>query len=142
MRVSSLWFANLHQYSDSSCNTRIPTHSHVLNDDFMHPNPDFTYRDTNVRDRGQELFLEMQYFDVISDIHNGHLLAYLNLLDLILWASESLMNNLYGSPHNASNVRNTFAEAEASRAADLAIRNTEARKVMEELGLWRFKSIA
>lgn len=113
-----------------------------LNDDFMHPNPDFTYRDMSVRESGQKVSLGIQFFDVISDVHEGHLLAYLNLLDLIFWASESLVNNLYGPPPDASSVRNTFAEAEASRAADLAIRNPAARKVMEELGLWRFKFIA
>jgi len=112
-----------------------------LNDNFIHPNPDFTYRDTSVHDIGQKLFLETQYFDVISDLHNGHLLAYLNLLDLIICASESLLNNLYGPPPNASNVRYIFAKAEASRAADLATRNPAARTVMEELGLWRFKSM-
>ena len=113
-----------------------------LNDDFIHPNPDFTYRDMNVRESGQKLSLEIQFFDVSSDIHEGHLLAYLNLIDLILWASQSLVNNLYGAPPDASSVRNTFAEAEASRATDLAIRNPAAKKVMEELGLWRFKSVS
>lgn len=113
-----------------------------LNDDFMHPNPYFTYKDMSIRGSGQKLSLEIQYFDVVSDVHEGHLLAYLNLIDLILWASESLVDNLYGPPPDASNGRNTFSEAEASRASDLAIRNPTARKVMEELGLWRFKSVA
>ena len=113
-----------------------------LNDDFIHPNPDFTYRDANVRDIGQKLFIEMQYFDVISDVHYGHLLAYLNLIDLILCSSESLVNNFYDTPPYTRYLRNTFAEVEESRASDLAIRNAEARKVMENLGLWRFKSFA
>jgi len=110
-----------------------------LNDDFMHPNPSFTYRDMSIRESGQELSLEIDFFDVGSDIHEGHLLAYLNLIDLILLASESLVNDLYGTLPDARCVRNTFAEAEASRATGLAIRNSAARKVMEELGLWRFR---
>jgi hypothetical protein len=112
-----------------------------LNDDFMHPNPDFTYRDMSVRESGEKLSLEIQFFDVVSDIHEGHLLAYLNLLDLIFCTSELLVNNLYGPPLTASTKRRTFTDDEALRAADLAIRNPTAKKVMEELGLWQFKSI-
>jgi hypothetical protein len=112
-----------------------------LNDDFMHPNPDFTYRDMDVRSRGPILTLEIQFFDVISDVHEGHLLAYLNLLDLILWASESLVNNLYGPPPDASAVRQTFTGAAEARGVSLASRNPAAKKIMEKLGLWQFKSV-
>lgn len=112
-----------------------------LNDDFIHPNPDFTYRDMGVRGEGPLLTLEIQFFDVIQDIHEGHLLAYLNLLDLILQASLSLVNSLYGHPPNTSGVHQTFAEVAEVRANDLAVRNSAAKKIMEELGLWRFKSI-
>jgi hypothetical protein len=63
------------------------------------------------------------------------------LLDLIFCTSELLVNNLYGPPLTASTKRRTFTDDEALRAADLAIRNPTAKKVMEELGLWQFKSI-
>jgi hypothetical protein len=33
-----------------------------LNDDFMHPNPDFTYRDMSIRNHGSSYLLEIQFF--------------------------------------------------------------------------------
>ena len=111
-----------------------------LNDYFMHPNPDFTYRDMSFREVGRDIAIEIQFFDVGSDIHEGHLLAYLNLLDMIVSASESLVNTLYSPPQNACSARKTFAIAAQARGASLAIRNSVAKRTMEELGLWQFKS--
>jgi hypothetical protein len=111
-----------------------------LNDDFMHPNPYFTHKDMNLRDDGPNLTLEIQFFDVNSEEHEGHLLAYLNLLDLIRWASESLVNNLFGPASDSVGIQKAFAEVEEARAANLAARNPAAKKVMEEFGLWQFNS--
>lgn len=113
-----------------------------LNDGFMHPNLDFTYRDMGINDAGEKLTLVIQFFDVNSDEHEGHLLAYLNLLDQILLASESLVNVLYGRQSNASSFRHTFAEAKEERATNLSLHSSTAKKVMEEFGLWKFSRIA
>ena len=75
-----------------------------LNDDFMHPNPDFTYRDMTVQNQGLSLALEIQFFDMVPEVHKAHLLAYLNLLDVILQASESLVNALCGPPSEEQHV--------------------------------------
>lgn len=92
------------------------------------------------RDVGPDIAIEIQFFDVGSDIHEGHLLAYLNLLDMIVWASESLVNTLYGPPQNARSARQTFAIVAQARGTSLAIRNSAAKRIMEELGLWQFSS--
>jgi hypothetical protein len=103
----------------------------------MHPNPDFTYRDMTVQDQGLSLALEIQFFDMIPEVHEAHVLAYLNLLDVILQASESLVNAVCGSPSEGQHVRPSFADTAGHRATTLANRNSLAKKVMEELGLWQ-----
>lgn len=109
-----------------------------LNDDFMHPNPDFTYRDISIKNCGSALSLEIQFFDVIPEIHEGHLLAYLNLLDIILSESERLVSGLFNISTQEQPVRYPFAITTLSRATKLAGQNAVAKKVMEELGLWQF----
>jgi hypothetical protein len=52
-----------------------------LNDEFMHPNPAFTYRDTTVKTDAAGHLIEIQFFDVSANLHEAHLLAYLNLMD-------------------------------------------------------------
>jgi hypothetical protein len=106
-----------------------------LNDEFTHPNPAFAYRDATRRDESNGVSLEIQFFDVSPEIHEGHLLAFMNLLDLVVAASESLVSALCGPTGDASTV-----EAYAAREHDRAIRlaqNSTAKKVMIELGLWK-----
>jgi hypothetical protein len=113
-----------------------------LNDNFVHPNPDFAYRDMTVRDQGPSVILEIQFFDKNSETHEAHLLAYLNLLDRICGASQGLLNSLCDPPSGKAVATQSFDEIAASRAAALATRNALAKRVMEELGLWKFKSSA
>lgn len=109
-----------------------------LNDQFMHPNPDFAYRDTTIRDEGPTVAVAIQFFDVRAEIHEAHLLAYLNLLDTIVSASERLINGLLGSQFEIEGGRETLAISQAPRATRLATRDPLARTIMEELGLWHF----
>lgn len=109
-----------------------------LNDDFVHPNPDFTYRDMTVQDQGLSLALEIQFFDTTTEVHEAHLLAYLNLLDVVLHASEDLVNALCGPSSENEHAKPSVASVAGPRAATLATRNLLAKKVMEELGLWQF----
>jgi hypothetical protein len=107
-----------------------------LNSEFMHPNPKFMYRDTTARADEEGMLIEIQFFDQTSDIHEAHLLAYLNLLDLIVQASESLANNLCGP---ATAIRGeAYSSRERIRATHLAARSDLANKIMQELGLWKF----
>jgi len=99
----------------------------------MHPNPDFTYRDAVRRDQEDAVILGIQFFDQSPEVHEGHLLAYINLMDLIVKASDDLVSGLCGS--NTSHVP-VYSQTESSRAARVAAQNATAKKVMEELGLW------
>ena len=109
-----------------------------LNDDFMHPNPDFAYREATQKDEGKTVLLEIQFFDTDADVHEAHLLAYLNLLRLMAEASEALVGNLCGPSPLSQAARSGFSEREDIRAKQLADRNALAKKILEELGLWKF----
>lgn len=109
-----------------------------LNDDFMHPNPDFTYRHHELEDQGSSFYLKIHYFDVDSNLHEANLIAYLNLLDQILFSSESLINTIFGPPPSKPTIRQPFVQIAVSRAATLAAQDPIGKKVMEELGLWQF----
>lgn len=111
-----------------------------LNDDFMHPNPDFTYRDMTVDDQGPTVTLQIQFYDRSPAVHQAHLLAYLNLFDIILCASECLVNSRCGQPSGEQPMKQRFAEIAGPRAAELSAGNSLGKKVMEELGLWQFGS--
>jgi hypothetical protein len=107
-----------------------------LNDEFMHPNPEFTYRDATITDEGETFFLGVDYFDRLAETHEAHLLAYLNLIEELLWSSHSLVNNLLGPQSNEGELRKRYSETEGARARALAEKSPLARRIMEELGLW------
>jgi hypothetical protein len=107
-----------------------------LNDEFMHPNPEFTYRDTRVVDEGRTVVIALDYFDRNIDIHEAHVLAYLNLLDEIVWSSLALVNSILGPDPTFGARRQHYSEVEGARAGALAGRNQPSRRILEELGLW------
>ena len=106
-----------------------------LNDDFMHPNPTFTYRDSRCKSASKDLFLEIEFFDVDDNLHEAHLFGYLNLLDLVAKASEELIDNLCG-PLPTRPTYQSFAKQESERALRVASKNMLAKRVMNDLGLW------
>ncbi|HTW81009.1 MAG TPA: hypothetical protein VME23_15790, partial [Terracidiphilus sp.] len=106
-----------------------------LNDDFMHPNPTFTYRDSSCMSVGKDLFLEIEFFDADDNLHEAHLLGYLNLLDLVAKASEDLIDNLCG-PLPTRSAYQSFATQESERALRVASKNILAKQVMNDLALW------
>jgi hypothetical protein len=105
-----------------------------LNDEFMHPNPAFTYRDTTVKTDSAGHLIEVQFFDVDANLHEAHLLAYLNLMDNIVTASESVVTTLCGPTGVAAPAQNYEAK-EQSRAVQLA-KDATPKKILQELGLW------
>lgn len=108
-----------------------------LNDDFMHPNPNFTDRDMRRRDCGDDVILEINFFDEPAS-HEAHLLAYLNLLDAIVSSSREMVSALLVSPPAALPTVQLYSERETARAVRVAAKSDLARKVMEEIGLWKF----
>lgn len=111
-----------------------------INDNFVHPNPDFLYRDATVRPQGANVLIEIPFFDTRKEIHEAHLLAYLNIIDLVVFSSEALVSELLEPNSGGSTKRQSYAEREASRAEKLAKSDTLAEKIMEEIGLWKIKS--
>jgi hypothetical protein len=109
-----------------------------LNDEFMHPNPEFTYRDTTIVDEGRTFVIALDYFDRNSDIHEAHVLAYLNLLDEIVWSSLALVNSILEPDPTFGARRQHYSEVEGARALSLAVRSQPSRRILEELGLWVF----
>jgi hypothetical protein len=107
-----------------------------LNDEFMHPNPDFAFRDSTQAAQNNAVLLEIQFFDTSPELHEAHLLAYMNLIDCVVRASEGLVNALCGSHPAASGIRQAYSKQESARASGLAARNSSAKKVLLELGLW------
>lgn len=106
-----------------------------LNDEFMHPNPDFTYRDVTIHDQGKTVLVNIEYFDKKGGDHEAHLLAYLNLLDCARLSSLELINNLCGPPKEEAKACPVYAELNRERASRLAKSDPQAKKVLEELGL-------
>jgi hypothetical protein len=106
-----------------------------LNDDFMHPNPTFTYRDSRCKNCGNDLLIEIELFDVDYNLHEAHLLGYLNLLDLVAKVSEDLIDNLCG-PLPTRIAYQSFAKQESERALRVASKSILAMQVMNDLGRW------
>jgi hypothetical protein len=102
----------------------------------MHPNPSFSYRDTTRIDDGKGVVLSIEFFDLVPELHEAHVLAYLNLFSLIVEDSSRLVARLCGIA-NLSGGENLYEGANRSRAVQLAASTPETKKIMEELGLWK-----
>jgi hypothetical protein len=112
-----------------------------LNDQFVHPNPYFAYRESNLSQASSKTFvLETRFFDVRAELHEAHLLAYLHLLDMIITSSVALIEERWGSAKGPAKdaIRPPISTQEGRRAKLLAERDPLAKKIMEELGLWQF----
>ncbi len=112
-----------------------------INDQFVHPNPNFAYRDSSVREAtAKTMVFETSFFDRQAESHEAHLLAYLNLLNEIVSSCDRLVENICGSPRRSALATADWSvsEHEAPRAKRLAEGSPVARSILEELGLWRF----
>jgi hypothetical protein len=111
-----------------------------INDQFVHPNPNFAYRESRLREASAEtLVLETSFFDREAELHEAHLLAFLNLLNEILTSCDRLVEQICGSPRNSDLRTVNWSVSEyRARAKRLAESSPIAKSIMEELGLWRF----
>jgi len=107
-----------------------------LNDNFMHPNPDFTYRDSTQRDEGNKVLLKIELFDVNPDIHEACLIAYLNLVSVLTEESCKLVVGLLGSGDLQKGL-NRYEQTNEPRAKKLASTIPGAKRILEQYGLWR-----
>ncbi len=107
-----------------------------LNDNFVHANPDFAYRHQSVRQKPEGPVLEIGFFEKSAVLHEAHLLAFLNLLDILVSVSDELVEQLLGPPRCRQPGR-AFSDFAAHRAVKLAS-DAAAARVMTELGFWKF----
>jgi hypothetical protein len=112
-----------------------------INDQFVHPNPNFAYRDSSVREASAEtVVFETSFFDRQAELHEAHLFAYLNLLNEIVTSCDRLVEGICGSPRSGALTPADWPVSEhlAPRAKRLAGGSPVARAIMEEMGLWSF----
>jgi len=108
----------------------------------MHPNPDFVYRDTKIiEEGGHSLFIKTEYFDTVRnvEIHEAHILAFLNLLDQICYSSDQLIQSFCGSATHKQRPERPFSESAGSRASYLANRNPFSKKSNVRVGFMGFQ---
>jgi hypothetical protein len=107
-----------------------------LNDNYMHPNPDFAFRDSTRVENGSDVLLRIELFDVDQPIHEAHLLAYLNLLAVIVEESYKLVVQILGSG-DPQEGRNLYEGVNSLRAGQIAASVPGAKKILKEYGLWQ-----
>ena len=108
-----------------------------LNDEFMHPNPFFPYRDASRLDFGTDLSLQIEFFDTSSATHEAQLLAFMNLLAVTLEESGKVVEALVGGV-DLQCSSNVYEKTNHIRASDLTIRAPATKAILEQFGLWRF----
>ncbi len=106
-----------------------------LNDNYMHPNPAFTYHDATRSASGNDVFLRIDLFDVDPGIHEANLLAYLNLQAIIVEESCKLVVRVCGSG-DPNDGKNLYEQANKARAKQIVASVAGAKKVLKEYGLW------
>jgi hypothetical protein len=105
-----------------------------LNDNYMHPNPDFAYRDSTQVDQRNDVVLRIELFDIDPGMHEAHLVAYLNLVAVLVEASCKLVVDLLGSGDPQDGL-NSYDKTNELRARQLASAIPGAKKILEEYGL-------
>ncbi len=107
-----------------------------VNDNYMHPNPDFTYRDSTQVDAGDKVLLRIEFFDVDPGMHETCLLAYINLVAVVVEESCKLVVDLLGSGDPQDGL-NRYEKTNELRARQLAASIPGAKNILEDYGLWQ-----
>jgi hypothetical protein len=107
-----------------------------LNDEFMHPNPFFTYRDAKKVEDGKDNILQIELFDDLPELHEANLLAYLNLVSIIVEESTKLVHQLCGVG-DLQACRNLYGAISKARAVKLVASASGAKEILTEFGLWQ-----
>ena len=105
-----------------------------LNDEYLHANADFCYGRTDLRQISPEtLVLSYPIFDKEALIHEAHLRAYLSLTKVICESSEELLSGIF----HRSSALSELILPNADRYSALAQNNPEAKRILDQLGLWK-----
>ena len=81
--------------------------------------------------------LQIEFFDTGAEAHEAHLLAFIHLMELIVTASRDLVCGLCGADQNPV-IPGDYSKMQRERARALAARNSAAKKILIELGVWSF----
>jgi hypothetical protein len=111
-----------------------------LNDDFMHPNPTYSQRELRVRDEGQDtVLLNLSFFDVESELHEAHLLAFVNLADFVANESIAVVNKVLNLTPESGMLRRDsepYDVSNAERGRALVAHHPEVRTILVDYGNW------
>ncbi len=106
-----------------------------LNDDFMHPNPDYVWRHMTMEDAGQDLALWCNYFDdqLSTEMHlYSFLHVYLVLIDALVAAIGAKLASVRAIDCHLDEFERAFrGRVDALRQA-----HTERAHLLADLGLW------
>lgn len=109
-----------------------------LNDQFVHPNPYFAYRESDVRIGTEKtLVLATRYFDTSESLHLAHLLAFLHVFEKIVRSSDEMVRNILGHGDALTQI-SPISDIWSDRAKRLAETDGTAKAILRELGLWKF----
>ena len=79
-----------------SCSAAIQAVLRRINDDFVHPNPEYYHRHTELKDAGPDsVYLMVHYFDRDDVEHRANVLAFLHLLLVLQDALAELVGSLF-----------------------------------------------
>ena len=108
-----------------------------LNDNYMHPNPDFTYRDSTQVDAGDNVLLRIKLFDVDPRACTRRTCSPTSILWRSRW--KSLANSLLICLEAVilQDGLNLYKKTNELRARQLASAIKGVKKILEEYGLWR-----
>lgn len=102
----------------------------------MHPNPFFTYRDAKRVEDGKDNIRQIELFDDVPELHEANLLAYLNLVSIIVEESSKLVHRLCGVG-DLQACRNLYGGINKARVVKLVASSSGAKEILTELGLWQ-----
>jgi hypothetical protein len=106
-----------------------------VNDDFVHPNPDYYSRHLKM-EQPDEKFMEfrLDYFDD-GDVVKAHVLSFLHLLLVMQVALAGLIGGVFESPVVLTALLSTFDKTFGETIRTLASKSMEMAAIFEKLGL-------
>jgi hypothetical protein len=108
-----------------------------INDNFLHPNPDYYYRHTELRDAGPEsVFMLVHYFDREDAEHRANVFAFLHLLLVIQESLSQLVRDLFPRERRVKVGLDVFEKEFKAKVDEFLSENPQMRQLLVDFGLW------
>jgi hypothetical protein len=118
------------------CSSQIRSVLSKVNDDFVHPNPEYYSRHLSAADQSAEdITIKIDYFDNDA-VQEIHVLAFLHLLLVMQDNLSELFSKLFTSPVVLPKTLKMFKEVFSKRIVVLMSQNPLAKNIFIELGAW------